>query len=293
MSVPPYFHVRIIQKSNRSHDEVKLDLSEEQLRHQFLDPYEAGEAIVVKGKTIPIEDLERILVNKSGKNSNQLVAEIRQAERGSSTFVVGGTPIAWKAAARAEDVTDEYILGPPGVNRRKPAGQEKPVAAKRPVAAKGGKRVFVVHGHDSSLRNDVEVFLRENGLEPIVLQRQPDQGLTIIEKLHEHGESAYAIVLATPDDLGVSVADFNKNPPGEVTDRNGFAKNLDARARQNVLFEWGFLIGQLGRERVCCIYKAPTKLPSDLQGLIYKEVNESIEEIGYSLIKEFRAAGIL
>ena len=41
-------------------------------------------------------------------------------------------------------------------------------------------RVFVVHGHDSELKNDVERFLHEIGLEPVVLHRQPDQGKTIV-----------------------------------------------------------------------------------------------------------------
>jgi predicted nucleotide-binding protein len=35
-------------------------------------------------------------------------------------------------------------------------------------------RVFVVHGHDDRAKTSLEVFLREIGLEPVVLHRQPD-----------------------------------------------------------------------------------------------------------------------
>ena len=53
-----FYHVRITSKSNRSQSEVKLDLSEDQLRDRFLSPYESGEPIVVRGKTIPADDIK-------------------------------------------------------------------------------------------------------------------------------------------------------------------------------------------------------------------------------------------
>lgn len=49
-------------------------------------------------------------------------------------------------------------------------------------------RVFVVHRHDSGLKTDLERFLREIGLEPVVLHRQPDEGATIIEKFEKHSD---------------------------------------------------------------------------------------------------------
>ena len=47
-----YYHVSITQKSDSREDELKLDLSEEKLRSQFITPYENGENIIVNGKTI-------------------------------------------------------------------------------------------------------------------------------------------------------------------------------------------------------------------------------------------------
>ena len=40
-------------------------------------------------------------------------------------------------------------------------------------------KVFVVHGHDSALKTDVERFIHQIGLEPVVLHRQPDKGQTL------------------------------------------------------------------------------------------------------------------
>ena len=62
-------------------------------------------------------------------------------------------------------------------------------------------------------------------------------------------------------------------------------------ARPNVIFEFGYFIGKLGRSRVCCLYTGNVSLPSDVNGMIYKRYEKSIEEVGYSIIKDLKAAG--
>jgi hypothetical protein len=73
-----FYHVRVTQKSNRSYDETKLDLSEEQLRERFIDPYERGEPIVINGKTIPVDDLDRIRITSSEQDSRPLIAQAKR-----------------------------------------------------------------------------------------------------------------------------------------------------------------------------------------------------------------------
>lgn len=144
-------------------------------------------------------------------------------------------------------------------------------------------RVFIVHGHDHALKSDLEVFLRQINIEPIVLHRQPDEGLTVIEKFERYSDVGFAFILLTPDDIAFSADELSKSEK---------ERNIEYRARQNVIFEFGYFAGKLGRSNVCCIYKEGVILPSDLAGLLYKKVTHSIEEIGYSLIKELRIAGI-
>ncbi|HKZ87824.1 MAG TPA: TIR domain-containing protein, partial [Candidatus Bathyarchaeia archaeon] len=72
------------------------------------------------------------------------------------------------------------------------------------------------------------------GLEPIVLHRQPDKGLTIIEKLEEYADVGYALILLTPDDVGLEIAELEK--PEEE-------RKYQPRARQNVIFELGYFVG--------------------------------------------------
>ncbi|WP_242290309.1 TIR domain-containing protein [Bacillus cereus group sp. BfR-BA-01319] len=142
-------------------------------------------------------------------------------------------------------------------------------------------RVFIVHGRDRTALLETEGILNRAGLEPIVLNRMANGGLTLIEKFEKYADVKYAIVLLTPDDIGA----LNENAPLE-------SLNFKFRARQNVVFELGFFIGNLGRLNVCCLHKSTVELPTDIHGLAYLPYNNSVEEVEYSLLKELKEAEI-
>lgn len=148
-----------------------------------------------------------------------------------------------------------------------------------PVNQFDPKRVFIVHGHNHEAKNELELFVKELGLDPIVLHREADEGQTVIEKFEKHSKAGFAIILLTPDDAFAS------------TQRNTSDERVERRARQNVIFEFGFFVGRLGRNRVCCLHQEGVTLPSDLAGLIYKPFKQHIEEVKFSLMKELKAAG--
>ena len=64
-----FFHIRISEKSNTSHDETRVDLSEEELWARYISQYEAGEPIIINGKTISPDDIERVRVSRSDNPS--------------------------------------------------------------------------------------------------------------------------------------------------------------------------------------------------------------------------------
>lgn len=68
-------------------------------------------------------------------------------------------------------------------------------------------------------------------------------------------------------------------------------RNVEYRARPNVIFEFGYFVGKLSRSRVCCLYTGDVKLPSDINGLVYKQFSSNVEETAYSIIKELKTAG--
>ncbi|WP_200912638.1 TIR domain-containing protein [Methylobacterium sp. Leaf99] len=143
-------------------------------------------------------------------------------------------------------------------------------------------KVFVVHGHDEVAKQELEILLTEMGLEPVVLHRQPDGGRTIIEKFEHYADVGYAFVLMTPDEIAYLVSENEKPDTDRVKEQ---------RSRPNVIFEFGFFVGRLGRGRTCCLYRGDVAIPSDLSGLIYKRFERSVEETAWSVSKELKAAG--
>jgi predicted nucleotide-binding protein len=142
-------------------------------------------------------------------------------------------------------------------------------------------KVFIVHGRDKTALLEMEGIVRRAGLEPIVLSRMTNSGLTLIEKFEKHTDVKYAIVLLTPDDIGA----LYENAPLE-------SLNFKFRARQNVIFELGFFYGRLGRANVSCIYKSTVELPTDINGVAYLSYSQSVEELEFALLRELKDANI-
>ena len=71
-------------------------------------------------------------------------------------------------------------------------------------------KVFVVYGHDTQSREQLELILHKLELEPFVLANTSGNGMTIIEALEEEivkdsdDKCKFGIVLLTPDDIGYS-----------------------------------------------------------------------------------------
>lgn len=135
-------------------------------------------------------------------------------------------------------------------------------------------KVFIVHGHDNALKQEVARIIEKQGLEAIILSEQANQGKTIIEKIEENSDVGAAICLFTGDDYGRA--------------KDATSENL--RARQNVVFEAGYFMGKLGRGNVILIASPDIEIPSDLQGVVYTnkdmwqtDVLRELKAIGYNV----------
>ena len=137
------------------------------------------------------------------------------------------------------------------------------------------KKIFLIHGHDAGTKEMVARFISKIGLHPIILHEQANQGRTIIEKFEDHSDVGYAIALLTPDDTGSSI----KEPD-----------NVQQRARQNVIFEFGYFIGKLGRNRVAGMIRGGIDVPSDYSGVLFIPIDES-DVWRLRLFKELKAIG--
>lgn len=158
--------------------------------------------------------------------------------------------------------------------------QPNTASGTKPVVARNKRKVFIVHGRDNEAKQEVARFIEKLGLQSIILHEQASAGMTIIEKIERYSNDAdFAFVLYTPCDLGRGAHETKVHPK--------------QRARQNVVFEHGYLMAKLGRENVCALVKGEIETPNDISGVVYvgfdaqgawkSEVAKELTACGYEI----------
>jgi CheY-like chemotaxis protein len=137
-------------------------------------------------------------------------------------------------------------------------------------------RVFIAHGHDREWRDRVRDYVvQQLGLRAFILANEPSGGETIIEQLEREADRMqFAIVLLTGDDRGY---------PGEKREET------EVRARQNVIFELGYLAAKLGRDRLVMLVGSGVAMPSNIGGMRYVTLDGDWRD---KLNSELRRTGI-
>lgn len=139
-------------------------------------------------------------------------------------------------------------------------------------------RVFIVHGRDEGAKQEVARFVERLKFKAVVLSEQANKGRTVLEKfLDEAADAAFAIVLLTPDD--------------EARLR-GSKDDPKPRARQNVVFEFGYFVGLLGRQNVHALLIGSVEWPSDLAGYAYTRMEPGSNDWKLTVAREMQAAGL-
>jgi predicted nucleotide-binding protein len=131
----------------------------------------------------------------------------------------------------------------------------EPAVEKQPgtsEATSDNRRVFVVHGHDDGAKEAVTRFLAKLDMKPEVLHERPDEGTTVLDKLGVRAPNDFAVFMLTADDIRQSSPQQNEE------------KDVMPR---NAMFDLGFFLGSLGRERVVVLRKGNGVSPFDYYGV--------------------------
>lgn len=266
------YHILVNLKNQKKSDSghLKKDSTREELIKRFIDPYEQGTAIVMNGKTIQLSEIDRITIRASERELASYIAELKAEDSNSSQKSLQQILPYWmRAWMKLQNVTDEFIQYPSGHRKDK-------------LVSLGGhpqnndlSKVFIVHGHDEAAKTKTARFIERLGYSAIILHEQASSGRTIIEKIEQHTDVGFAVVLYTPDDVG-SIKGAQDAPK--------------SRARQNVVFEHGFLIGKLGRARVIALVDGDLEHPNDVSGVVYIAMDKA-DAWHLQLAKEMRQVG--
>ncbi len=95
----------------------------------------------------------------------------------------------------------------------------------------------------------------------------------------QDNSAKFGIVLLTPDDMGYA--------------KSAGEKEIQPRARQNVVFEMGMLIAALTRKNVAILKKQSLEIPSDASGIIYIPFNDHVKETLPQLVKHLQSSGFV
>jgi len=265
------YHVRITTIAQApGDDELALDLSEAELESRFIQPYNEGSPITTRGKTIIPGLIERIRINFTKQRSARLVHDIvRQLalSRASGIAVAQIVPPEWYVTEEGEDVTDQFITGPPGT--AKPSANST-----KPQATVDDRYVMVVHGQDAKARTALFQFLRSINLHPIEWSEarkatgEPSPQITaILEKAFSMAKAV--VVLMTGDDEARLRRCFRakKDPKYETT--------LMPQPRQNVLFEAGMALGR-HPDRTVLVELGSLRPFTDISGVHLVKLDNSV-----------------
>lgn len=125
-------------------------------------------------------------------------------------------------------------------------------------------RLFIIHGNDNEMLESVVHILEKQMITPIILRNIPSLGTSsILEKLEKFSDVSSAIFLLSKEDL-------------------------DSRSGANLMFELGYFLAKLGRERIIPIVRQ-AELPFDILGMLY--INFESENWVYSLLVALEKIG--
>jgi predicted nucleotide-binding protein len=136
--------------------------------------------------------------------------------------------------------------------------------AQAPIPLVPEERLFIVRGRDELFLQELESILKAEGINPVIVQTYARTGQDLLGFIENRIRGCVAgFVLLTPDDEGRLYQ---------------FGQPMRQRARQNVIFEGGYLTALFRRtNRICFLQQGDLEIPSDLNGLLMERFEDHID----------------
>ena len=268
-----YYHVRIMTTSSKDpyYEWDKIDLSE--IKERIVIPFLKEERVCFSKQFFPASEIRSIVIVESELTVKAYRADLQKKYPNSS--LLWTSPFIFNEdESSVRNISDRVFKECKSQLQEITSKSEAPTPNK-PQTPMDKSKVFIVHGHDDAAKEAVARFVEKIGFEAIILHEQASSGKTIIEKIEEYTNVGFGIVLYTPCDLGASQEE---------------KELLKPRARQNVVFEHGYLMGEIGRENVCALVKGNIETPNDISGVVYIKM-EGEKEWKYKVADEMKESG--
>ncbi len=133
------------------------------------------------------------------------------------------------------------------------AASGKP-SAKTGAGSGTGRRSCLVVGKDEDACADVVRFLDKIGSHAVALGELPGGAASLLDRLDEHKDAAFAVMIVAAGEpaVGASGKRSGKSSPG---------------SERNPSLELGILIGRLGLQNLCMLYREGAETPPSSEGI--------------------------
>lgn len=251
-----YYHVAAEIKpqyrGDKPHLAYAFDLSKDQVINSIIRPKLSGLSFTIDGIKAVEKDVIQMKVFQSLEKIGVILARLNRG-------IPAGLIMSYTKADALDDGSVMDVTQQINDEVEGTMDLSNSVQSKSLVTTKLNN-VFIIYGHNKGRETEVENFLRILGFNPIALGNEADQGNTIIEKIESYAPKAvYAIVIYTPDDIGYLQGKMAEQKP---------------RARQNVIFEHGYLMAKLGRNKTSFLVDGSIEIPSDIDGMIFEKFED-------------------
>jgi predicted nucleotide-binding protein len=261
LSLPKY-HV-YVEYSEPDKSGIRFNISQEELNRTFAEPFKAGQPFWFMGRLLNPFKVSKTVVFWSYETADKL--KLPNGEN----LVVAKDKAALIEAVQTSKVKGAYICTEKFLPQTSNASNQ---------SAGVNRRVFVISGTDEEMKKAVTKALTKLLLAPIVLCEEPNHCKKIVEQNRDYGDVNFAVVLLSPDEYAYAKAD-------QPTTRK-------LKPQQEVVFELGFLLGKLGRDRVMVLFRETGDfvVPASFSGLKVTAFDDR-ESWKLALLRELASSG--
>jgi len=169
--------------------------NKDNIMNDFVVPYISKKNFFFDGTHINFDKVARFIIKTTEQSVEKTLDTIRRSTPGIAVLI--SKEGIFLEHEYTNDVTGELFK-----EAEAKGAEEVPAIVSKSALSLDKKKVFIVHGHDNTVKNEAARFVEKLGLESIILHEQVNAGKTVIEKIEEFSNVGFAIVLYTDCDLG-------------------------------------------------------------------------------------------
>lgn len=225
----PIYHI-YIEYAEPQKSGFRFNISQEELQRTFAEPFNECKPFWHLGRLLDPLKVRKVDIFWSYEEANLL--DLPNNER-----VMSAKDKKYAVECLEKNkVKGAYVCTPKFITKPQ-TPQASPTAA-----GSARRRVLVVSGADIEMQTALTAALTKLLLVPVVLREEPGNGRKIVERFAaNYSDVGFVVVLLSPNDYAYPVSVQ--------------ASKRKTQPRRDVLFELGYLVGKMGKDRVLAFYR--------------------------------------